>query len=135
VAVACLAAPVMWAAEYRGQVTFGGLPVPGATVTVTAGDKTFTAITDPQGLYSFPELADGNWTVEIHMLGFAAIQEGVAIGLSTPLAKWELQLLPLDRIGARVAADPSPARLMAPGALARLIADTPALRDEEIGAI
>lgn len=43
--------------------------------------------------------------------------------------------LDLDRIGARVAADPSPARLMAPGALARLIADTPALRDEEIGAI
>jgi len=117
VAVASLAAPVMWAAEYRGQVTFGGLPVPGATVTVTAGDKTFTAITDPQGLYSFPELADGNWTVEIHMLGFAAIQEGVAIGLSTPLAKWELQLLPLDRIGARVeAAEPPGPALPQPAA-------------------
>ncbi len=103
VAIACLAAPVMWAAEYRGQVTFGGLPVPGATVTVTAGDKAFTAITDPQGLYSFPDLADGNWKVEIHMLGFAAIQAGVAIGPTTPAAKYELKLLPLDRIDARIA--------------------------------
>src|SRR5690349_2162926 len=37
------------ASEHHGQVQFGGLPVPGATVTATQGDKQFTAITDSQG--------------------------------------------------------------------------------------
>ena len=27
------------ASEYHGQVTFGGLPVPGATITATQGDQ------------------------------------------------------------------------------------------------
>jgi hypothetical protein len=40
--------------------------------------------------------------------------------------------LDLDRIGARVAADPSPARITAPGELIRLVAGTIALRDEEL---
>ncbi len=33
------------ATEHHGQVTFGGLPVPGTTVTATKGNKTVTAIT------------------------------------------------------------------------------------------
>ena len=33
--------------EYRGQVVFNGVPVPGATVTVTQGEKKFKAITEP----------------------------------------------------------------------------------------
>jgi hypothetical protein len=40
--------------------------------------------------------------------------------------------LDLDRIGARAAADPSPARITAPGELVRLVAETIALRDEEL---
>ena len=36
-----LAAP----SEYHGQVTFGGLPVPGATVTATLGAKQPTTAT------------------------------------------------------------------------------------------
>jgi hypothetical protein len=38
----------------------------------------------------------------------------------------------LDRIGARAAADPSPARITAPGELARLVAGTVAVHDEEL---
>ena len=57
-------------AEYHGQVTFGGLAVPGATVTATQGDKQLATTTDPQGLYSFPDLADGKWTIEVRMTGF-----------------------------------------------------------------
>jgi spermidine synthase len=38
----------------------------------------------------------------------------------------------LHRIGAQVAADPSPARLTAPGAMARLVAGSAPLRDDEI---
>jgi hypothetical protein len=41
--------------------------------------------------------------------------------------------LDLVRIGAQAAADVSPARVTAPAAMARLIAATPPLRDEEIG--
>ena len=41
----------------------------------------------------------------------------------------------LDRIGAQAAADPSPARLSAPAAVARLVAATPPLRDEEIAKV
>src|SRR6266851_3178020 len=55
------------ASEYHGQVTFGGLPVPGATVTATAtqGDKKSVSITDQQGLFSFSDLTDGTWTIEV----------------------------------------------------------------------
>ncbi len=43
--------------------------------------------------------------------------------------------LNLDRIGAQAAGDPSPARLTAPDAMARLVAGTPPLRDEEVGEV
>ena len=39
------------ASEQAGQVTFSGLPVPGATVTATQGTRTVVATTDQQGLY------------------------------------------------------------------------------------
>ena len=41
--------------------------------------------------------------------------------------------LNVDRIGAQAAADASPARLTAPAAMARLVAGTLPLRDEEVG--
>jgi hypothetical protein len=44
------------ASEHHGQVTFGGLPVPGATVTATKGDKRLGAVTDQQGVYTFTDL-------------------------------------------------------------------------------
>ena len=97
--VACLAVSVLTAGEYRGQVTFGGLPVPGATVTATAGGRHFAAITDLQGQYDFPDLPEENWTIEIQMSGFETVEKPVSS--STP-AKWELKLLPLDRIKAQV---------------------------------
>jgi hypothetical protein len=37
-----------------------------------------------------------------------------------------------DRIAAQLAADPSPARLTTPAAMARLAATTPALRDQDL---
>src|SRR6516225_6932477 len=55
------------AAERHGQVKFGGLPLPGATVTAQQGDKKITAITDPGGHYSFPDLPDGAWTIQVEM--------------------------------------------------------------------
>lgn len=43
--------------------------------------------------------------------------------------------LDLDRIAAQAAADPSPARVRTPAAVARLVAGTPALRDEDIAEV
>ena len=34
------------ATEYFGQVTYGGVPVPGATVTATQGSKAASVVTD-----------------------------------------------------------------------------------------
>jgi trimeric autotransporter adhesin len=90
------------AAEHHGHVTFGGIPVPGATVTAKQGDKTFTTITDPMGDYFFPDLADGTWTIQVDMSGFAAIKEDVAVMPGAPVPQWELQILPLDQIKAQV---------------------------------
>ena len=47
------------AADHYGQVTFGGLPVPGATVTASQGDKQFVTSTDQQGVYKLADLAEG----------------------------------------------------------------------------
>ena len=44
------------AAEHYGQVTFGTLPVPGATVTAKQGESEFVTITDAQGVYRFSEV-------------------------------------------------------------------------------
>jgi hypothetical protein len=88
------------ASEQHGQVTFNGFPVPGATITATQGDKRLVAITNQQGLYSFPDLTDGTWTIEVEMAGFSTIKEQVLIGPNAPAAPWELRMLPLDQIQA-----------------------------------
>src|SRR4051812_49086228 len=68
----CVLAPSA-SAETRGQVAFGGVPVPGATVTASQGEKKFVAITDLIGMYVLPDLTEGTWTIEIEMLGFAKV--------------------------------------------------------------
>src|SRR6476660_4895336 len=84
--------------EHHGQVKFGGLPLPGATVTATMGGKKLVAVTDPQGFYSFPDLADGTWTLDIEMLCFAPIRQEVGIAPNAPSPEWEMKLLPIEAI-------------------------------------
>ena len=43
-------APVRAAPEYYGQVIFGSVAVPGATVTATQGDMRLTTSTDARGI-------------------------------------------------------------------------------------
>ncbi|MBV8895921.1 MAG: TonB-dependent receptor, partial [Acidobacteriaceae bacterium] len=103
------------ASEHRGQVTFGGVPVPGATVTISQGGQHFAAVTDPNGDYRFTDLSDGEWNIEVRMLCFEAIIGKVTIAPGQPPSKWELKLLPLDQVGAvtqstaSAAATPPPA--------------------------
>ena len=50
-------------AGQTGTVKSGGQPIPGATVTATAGDKKTTTTTDDAGRYEFTELAPGAYTL------------------------------------------------------------------------
>jgi hypothetical protein len=54
-------------------------------------------VTDQQGAYSFPELADGVWTIQIEMLCFAAIKQEAAVAPDAASPVWELKVLPLER--------------------------------------
>jgi hypothetical protein len=96
----CASIPA-WASEYRGQVTFGGFPVPGATVTMTHGTKKFSVVSDRGGVYTFDDLADGPWKIEIEMQLFAKLEAEVTVVPNMPPAKWDLTLLPLDQLMAR----------------------------------
>lgn len=104
---------LLLASEYRGQVTFNGLPVPGAMVEASRGDKKLTAITNDVGVYSFPDLPDGDWTIQVEMLGFSTITETVAIAPNTPGSTWELHMLPLDQIKAQTETVAPPVRATA----------------------
>ncbi len=99
---------LLTAAQHRGLVKFGGLPVPGATVTATQGDKHFSAVTDAEGVYSFADLADGTWTIRVEMLCFEPLEREVAVAPGAPAPEWELKLLPFDQIKASAPPPPPP---------------------------
>jgi hypothetical protein len=92
------------ATEYHGRVMYGGLPLPGATLTASQGDKKLVAATDLNGTYSFPDLPDGDWSIQVEMLCFTPVKKDVTIAFGVPTAEWELKLLPVDEIHAASAA-------------------------------
>ena len=89
------------ASEYHGRVTFGGLPVPGATITATQGTQKIVAVSDQQGSYSFADLADGAWKIQVEMQCFSTVEQTVTIAPNVPAGSWELKLLSLDQIMAK----------------------------------
>ncbi len=97
--IACLAAArLAGASVYHGQVTSGGLPVPGATITATQGEKKVATVSDQGGLFTFPDLPDGPWKIKIEMQCFSTIDSDVTVAPNTAAANWELKMLPLDQI-------------------------------------
>ena len=128
---ACIVVSGLMAAEHHGTVKSGGLTVPGATITATQGDKKMVTTTDDQGDYSFPELADGTWTIDVEMLGFAKVTRDVGIASDAPPADWDLKLLPpganlAPMPPAPPAAAPAPATPAPPTAVATAAPATPA---------
>jgi len=87
------------ASDHYGQVTFAGLPVPGATVVAIQGDTKRTTVTDQQGVYRLGNLADGSWTIRVEMVGFSPLSETVMIPASVP-PTFALKLLPFGEITA-----------------------------------
>ncbi len=100
-------------AAHQGHVMFDGIPVPGATVTATQGKNQFLTVTDPQGAYSFPDLAEGPFTIQVEMLGFSTIRQEV----SGPTAEFEMKMLPIEEIQAEIVqaspSEPAPAAVKA----------------------
>jgi hypothetical protein len=109
-AVALWCASTAAAADHRGQVTFANLPVPGATITATHAGATRATVTDDDGRYRFADLADGSWTIEITMLGFAAIRQDVVVAPDAAPSTFVLTVLPFEDIakGNVIKNDPTP---------------------------
>ena len=99
-AVLLAASTSAWASEFHGIVSVGGVPVPGATVTVTQGGKKYVTVTDTQGFYSIADLADGAATVDVAMTGFAELKQDVTVAADGALAKLELKQMSLDEMRA-----------------------------------
>jgi outer membrane receptor protein involved in Fe transport len=97
---ACLALflPALHAAELKGKVEFGGLPLPGATVTATQGDKTLRAVADGDGQYLFADIAPGDWNFQVEMLCFVPAKQQVTVAASAAGPDFELKMMPLDEI-------------------------------------
>ena len=88
------------AAEYRGEVTFGGLPLPGVSITATQGDRTLATSTGERGEYSFADLPAGKWSLHVQKLGFAPVTQEIDPGAGLPAAAIDLTMLALDEIEA-----------------------------------
>lgn len=81
----------LYAAEHRGVVAFGALPLGGVSVTAVRGDQKLTTITDPQGVYLFPDLADGPWTLTVEMQLFETQRREITVAAGAPPTQWELK--------------------------------------------
>lgn len=111
-AIALLCAASLHAAELRGKVQFGGLPLPGATVTATANGKTLTAVAGDEGQYMFADIAPGDWNFDVQMLCFEPLKQQVTVAAAEAGGKaaagpdFEMKMLPLDQIKSFAAAPP-----------------------------
>src|SRR6478752_6519965 len=85
----CVSAHVLFAGgEHSGQVTYGGLPVPGATVTASSGDKKLVTATDEQGIFSLPDATVGVWSLRVEMLGFEMLTRDVMVTAEPQPSAW-----------------------------------------------
>ncbi len=109
-----LAAQQLWAAEYHGLVRYDGVPVPGATVTLTQGSTELSTVTDSQGLYEFPKIAEGNWKITIELRGFAPLNGNVRISPTNAQGEWALQMLGLQDLLSMAQQEPAAAAPLKP---------------------
>ena len=96
--VACITLTGLMASESHGVVKSGGLPVPGATVTATQGDKKVVTTTDDAGFYAFPNLEDGVWTISVESLGFVPAKRDIGVVDGAPGPEWDLKYQTLENI-------------------------------------
>ena len=83
----------------RGQVTVHGVPTAGVTVTLT-GPPTLTTSTDANGIYSFPLVPFGRYTITAHYAGHPDATEPVEVS-SDSVSTVALEISPVLRVIAR----------------------------------
>jgi hypothetical protein len=88
---------VFAAGEQRGQVTFNGLPVPGATIVATQNGTKIVVASDAEGRYRLTGLSDGPYVLRVEMLGFAPLTRDLDAG-DADAPQLELAILPFDEI-------------------------------------
>ncbi len=114
---ACLLVAGLFASQQQGVVKSGPLPVPGATVTAIQGDKKVVTTTDDNGGYSFPDLSDGVWTIQVEMLGFETAKQEIPVALgSSHTQQWDLRFLSEPEIAALAQAQAGASSAPAAGA-------------------
>ncbi len=97
-AIGSLVATLVLAAQtaemrHQGVVRSGGLPVPGATVTATQGDRKVVTVTDEQGRYLLQDLSPGTWEIEIALTGFRTARRTLELP-ATAVLEWSLEIEP-----------------------------------------
>src|SRR5262245_8117180 len=102
---------------------FGEVPVPGATVTASKGDRKVVTVTDELGTSTLGALEDGTWSIRVEMATFAVLTRDVDVAPATPASAWALTLKPLQEIVSTVpSGQPRPSATptaMAPSAAPR----------------
>lgn len=112
--LALVAGGRLFAAEHHGIVKFGGLSVPGVSVTATQGERKLSTITDMRGAYSFADIAEGTWTIQVEMQLFTPIRRDIVVAANAPAAEWDLEVLPPEQIAAVAVARPASAEAKTP---------------------
>jgi len=96
-AILLAAAASLPAQTHTGLVTFGALPLPGASVVLRqAGAAERHAVSDLQGRYEFLDVAPAAFRVEVAMPLFVTQQRDFPAPTAEP-ATWELALLPREQ--------------------------------------
>ncbi len=100
-----LSVRALHAADFRGQVKLGEVPIPGAIVTATHNAEKLSAVTNAEGEFVLSNASVGPWQVEVSMSGFASLSRQVTEGAGVQI--FDLQMLPFDQIKAQVQAPPA----------------------------
>jgi len=90
--------PLFAVAQHRGVVRFGMVPVPGASIRATKSDKTIKTVTDSDGAYSLPDVADGSWILHIEAPGFETVDREVTITRDAKPTEWDMKMLQLSAL-------------------------------------
>jgi hypothetical protein len=124
--VAWLAVMALAASEHHGIVKSNGIPVPGATVTASQGDKKLVTTTGDNGEYAFADLPDGIWTITVEMLGFAKLSREIGVTADAASPTWDLKVETLSALKTDIAADEAAKKAAADATAAKTAAATPA---------
>src|SRR3954471_18272404 len=96
------------AGEHVGEVTFGGVPLPGVAVTALSGDRQLMTTTDEHGRFRLIGATPGVWTIRVEMLGFDTMTREVTVGDNQSASAWTLTLKSFDDIAGGIPAVPPP---------------------------